>query len=181
MSETCVFMNIPHFQGQMKWCQSYFTKMYMKANNIENWDTVIPRVTWCVANFVHPTTLTFRCDFKCTTFLAKCDIGNLVCTKNSYTMTWHEEKTDLKCAWHFLRRNKNSPREKQLFGGTVYKNCMLCTFRCTDTILLWKWSIMDVGQSKTGWCGNNGCHMSQENVIKFWVAWNPSFPDSYSV
>ena len=29
--------------------------------------------------------------------------------------------------------------------------------------------------------GNNGCHMLQVNVIKFWVALNFSFPDSCSV
>jgi len=36
-------------------------------------------------------------------------------------------------------------------------------------------------KSKLVWSGNNGRHMSQENVIKFWVAWHPWFPDSYSV
>jgi len=56
-----------------------------------------------------------------------------------------EKKTDLNRAWPFLRANKNSPLKK-LFGGTVYKICMLCMFRCADTILLWKWLKMDVGK-----------------------------------
>jgi len=33
---------------------------------------------------------------------------------------------------------------------------------------------------KIVWSGNNGCHVFQENVIKFWVALYPNFPDSYS-
>ena len=40
---------------------------------------------------------------------------------------------------------------------------------------------MDVGKSKIVWSGNNGCHMSQENVINFGVALHPWFPDSYSI
>jgi len=40
---------------------------------------------------------------------------------------------------------------------------------------------MDVGKSKVVWSGNNRCHMSQDNVIKFRVALHPSFPDLYSV
>jgi len=40
---------------------------------------------------------------------------------------------------------------------------------------------MDVGKSKIIWSGNNGCHMSQENVINFWVALHLSFPDLYSI
>ena len=34
---------------------------------------------------------------------------------------------------------------------------------------------------KIVWSGNNGCHVSQEDVIKLWVAFYPSFPDSYSI
>jgi len=94
-------------------------------------------------------------------------------------MTWYEEKTDLKRAWRFYVQ-KNSPL-KSLFGGTVYKSCMQCMFRCADTILLWKWLKMDVEKSKIVWSGNNVCHMSQENVIKFRVASHPWFLDSYSV
>jgi len=40
---------------------------------------------------------------------------------------------------------------------------------------------MDVGKSKIVCSGNNGYDMSQEKVIKFWVALHPSFPNSYSV
>jgi len=40
---------------------------------------------------------------------------------------------------------------------------------------------MDVGQSKIVWSGNNGCHVSQDDVIKLWVALCPSFPDSYGI
>jgi len=32
---------------------------------------------------------------------------------------------------------------------------------------------MDVDTSKIVYSGNNECHMSQENVIKFWVALHP--------
>ena len=32
---------------------------------------------------------------------------------------------------------------------------------------------MDVSRSKIVWSGTNGCHMSQENVIKFGVALHP--------
>jgi len=34
---------------------------------------------------------------------------------------------------------------------------------------------------KISWSGNNGCHMSLENVMEFRVALHPSFTDSYSV
>jgi len=40
---------------------------------------------------------------------------------------------------------------------------------------------MDVGKSKIVWSGNNTCHVSQENVIKLWVALYPTNPDSYSI
>jgi len=96
-------------------------------------------------------------------------------------MTWYEEKTYLTRAWRFLRTNKNFPLKNPLFGGTVHEICMLCMFRCADTILLRKWLTMDVRKSNIVWSGNNGCHVSQENVIKFWVALHPLFPDSYSV
>jgi len=33
----------------------------------------------------------------------------------------------------------------------------------------------------TSWSGNNGCHLSQENVIKFWAALHPSLSNSCSV
>jgi len=53
-------------------------------------------------------------------FLAKYDIGNLICEEYAYTMTWYEEKTDLKLARRFLRKNKNSSLKKQLSWSTVY-------------------------------------------------------------
>jgi len=37
------------------------------------------RVTWCVANFVHPTTLKFQCDLKCKALCVRYEIGSLVC------------------------------------------------------------------------------------------------------
>jgi len=40
---------------------------------------------------------------------------------------------------------------------------------------------MDVGKSKLFWSRYYGCYMSQENVIKLWVALHPWFPESYNV
>jgi len=40
--------------------------------------------------------------------------------KSSYAMTFYEKKTDLTCAWRFLRTNKNPP-----FGDTVHKICVI--------------------------------------------------------
>ena len=57
--------------------------------------------------------------FKCKTCLAKYDLVNLICEEFSYTMTWYEEKTDLKRAWRFLRTNKNSPLEILYRGYSV--------------------------------------------------------------
>ena len=123
---------------------------------IENMGTTLPMVTWCVTNVGHLTALTFQCNFKCKTCLAKYDHRKLMCEQSSYTMTWYEEKTNLQRAWRFLSTNKDSPIKK-LLGGTVHKICMLCMFRCADTIWLWKWLKMDVGKSKMVWSGNNGC------------------------
>jgi len=39
---------------------------------------------------------------------------------------------------------------------------------------------MDKWKSKVVWSGNNGYHVSQEDVIKLRVALYPTFPDSYS-
>jgi len=50
-----------------------------------------------------------------------------------------------------------------------------------DTILLLKWLKMDVDESNIVWSEYNGCHMPQDDVIKFWVALRPSFLDSYGV
>jgi len=33
-----------------------------------------------------------------------------------------------------------------------------------------------LGKSKIVWSRNNGCHVSQENVIKLWVTLYPTFP-----
>jgi len=40
---------------------------------------------------------------------------------------------------------------------------------------------MDVGKKKVVWFGNNACHVSQEDVIKLWVALYPASTDSYSI
>jgi len=48
----------------------------------------------------------------------------------------------------FYAQTKN-PR----FGGTVRKMCMICMFRCADTILLRKWTI-DIWKHKIVWSGN---------------------------
>jgi len=77
-------------------CKNVHARLY-----IENMGTILPRVTWCVTNFGYLTTLAFQCDFKCKTCLAKYDVGNIMCEESSYTMTWYEEETDLKRAWHF--------------------------------------------------------------------------------
>jgi len=38
-----------------------FYKNVPKSLYIEHWDAILPRCTWCVANFVHLTTLAFQC------------------------------------------------------------------------------------------------------------------------
>jgi len=80
-----------------------------------NMGTIPTMVTWCVSNFGHITTLTFQCDFKCKTCLARYDHRYLICEESSYTITLYEEKTDLTRAWRFICTNK-----KNLFGGTVH-------------------------------------------------------------
>ena len=87
-------------------------------------------------------------------------------SKTRMTYSTHKRK--------FLSKNP-------LFEGTVYKICMLCTFRLAETILLWKCLKMDVGKSKIVWSRNNGCHMSQKNVIKFGFAFHTWFLDSCSI
>ena len=118
MLETCIPMTFPDFLKYMNGDRVILQKCPWRPTN-RKLGAILPSVTWCVANFVHSTTLTFQCDFKCKIFLAKCDLGNLMCEESSYTVTWYEEKTDLKCAWRFLRANKNSPLWKRLFWGTV--------------------------------------------------------------
>jgi len=54
----------------------------------------------------------------------------------------------------FSAHKQKFPSENPLLGGTVYKICMLCMFRCADTILLWKWIKMDVGKSNVVSSGN---------------------------
>jgi len=55
-----------------------FYKIVPGSLYTENWGIIQPRVTWCGANFVQPTTLNFQCDFKCKTFCARYDVGNLI-------------------------------------------------------------------------------------------------------
>jgi len=126
------------------------------------------------SKFCYLETSNFQFDFRCKTFCAKYGLGKPYMW--SLPTPWLDMKT-----WRFLRTNKNSPLKNQMFGDTVHKIYMLCMFRCADTILLWKWLNMDLGKSKIVRSGNNGCHMSQENVIKFWLALHPSFPGLYSV
>ena len=76
------------------------------------------------------------------------------------------KKTDLAHAWRFRRTNKKSPLKYPLFGGTLHKICMTCTFRCADTILLRKWLTMDIWKWKIVWPGINGRHVSQEDICK---------------
>ena len=67
------------------------------------------QVSWFVGNLWHLAILTFQCDFKFKICLAKYDHRNLICedVKSSFTsMTWFEEKTDLKRACRFLRTNE---------------------------------------------------------------------------
>jgi len=93
-------------------------------------------------------------------------------------MTWYAEKTGLKRARCFLCTNK-SPTLQISFLGVQCLNlyAMYVPLRRHDFVV----KVMDVGKSTIVWSRNNGCHMSQENVIKFGVALCPWFPDSYSV
>jgi len=60
-----------------------FHKNVPENPQIDNWGTILPRVIWCVANFVHSTTLTFQCDFKCKT-LAPHDLENFTLCVDLY-------------------------------------------------------------------------------------------------
>jgi len=64
-----------------------FYKNVPESLYIENWGITLPMVTLCVTNFVHLITLTFQCDFKCRTCLAKYDHRNLIREESSNTMT----------------------------------------------------------------------------------------------
>jgi len=90
------------------------------------------------------------------------------------------KKTVLTHAWRFRRTNKKSPLKSPFFGGILPKICMICTFRWEDRILLRKWLTMHIWKQKIVWSGNNGCHVSQEDVCKWWVALYPAFTDAYS-
>jgi len=41
--------------------------------------------------------------------------------------------------------------------------------------------VVKVIKTDAVWSENNGCRMSQENVIKYWAALHPLFSDSFSV
>ena len=127
---------------------------------------VLPRVTWCVANFLHLITLTFQCAFKCKTCLVKYDLGNVICEEPSYTMTWYERKRVWN-AHEVLYTQTKIPIRKIHFWGKGHKICRLCMFRSADTILLQKWWEIDAGTSKLVWSGNTGCHMHRRTGRHF--------------
>jgi len=52
--------------------------------------TMLPMVTWCLANFGHLTMLTFQCYFKCKTYLTR--YRYLIREESSCTITWYEKK-----------------------------------------------------------------------------------------
>jgi len=54
MLETYISLTFPGFQRQMEWFQNFFTKMPLKPYKYKI--KILPRVSWCVVNFVHPTT-----------------------------------------------------------------------------------------------------------------------------
>ena len=88
-----------------------------------NMDTILPLFICCVTKFDRPTALIFQCKFKCRMFLAKYYHRNVICEESSCTMTWYEEKTDVKRAWCILRTVKNSPLNI-LFWGVQYIKCV---------------------------------------------------------
>jgi len=59
--------------------------------------------------------------------------------------------------------------EKQLVWCTVYKICMLCVFRCADTILFWKWLKMAAVELRNEFAVWNEGLVSQENLVKLSV------------
>ena len=87
------------------------------------------------------------------------------------------KKTGVTRAWRFLRTNKKS----HFFGGTLPKICMIITFRWVDKILLRKWYKSTYGSKEVFWYGNNGCHVSQDDLCKFGVALDPWYPGSGSI
>jgi len=97
---------------------------------IENMGIMLPRVSWCVKNFGHFTTL-FQCDLRCKMCLAKYNHRYLICVKSLPT-PWLNMR--IKLAWPFLSTNKNSPLKIPFLGIQVHRICMLCMFRCADAI-----------------------------------------------
>jgi len=69
----------------------------------------------------------------------------------------------------FSTHKQKFPSKTFHFRGTLYKICMLCVFRCADTILTCTVSdLKGTSRNQNSCFGNNGCHTIQENVIKFW-------------
>ena len=54
--------------------------------------TMLPVVTWCVANFGHLSKSTFQCNFKCKTYLARYDHPYLIFVKSLPTPSLYMEK-----------------------------------------------------------------------------------------
>jgi len=115
-------MTFPDFYRQMEWCQSYFTKMSLNTYCIYRiYGYYVTHGYWCVGNFGYVTKLTFQCNFKSKTCLARYDHRYLMCEASSYTMTLYERKTVLTHTWHFLRTNKKSPLKIPLLGVQCIK------------------------------------------------------------
>jgi len=169
-----VFSWLPDYQGQVEWCQSYFTKMSLKAYIYRKPGYYTAQAYLMCKKFWVPYYLNISTWFQ---------------VQNMFGRIWPRRPYKWRAFLHhdlIWRKNGSKTRmmfsthkQKPRFGGTVYKICMLCMFRCAD--LLRKWLKMDVGKSKIVWSVSNGCHISQGNVLKFKVAFHPSFPDSHSV
>ena len=139
--ETCTTMTFRGFQRQVKWCQSFF---FYKN---------VPE-SWCKRKLEYYTTHGYM---MCTLmpwhfnviFRGKPLRQNMttetLCEESSYTMTWYEEKTDLKRGWRFLRTNKSSPL-KITFCGYNVQNLYAMYVSLRRSILLWKWLKMYVGK-----------------------------------
>ena len=89
-------------------------------------------------SFGQLTKLTFQCNFKCKTYLARYDHRYLICKESSYTMTLYEKNGSNTCMT-FSTHKQKIPSKTSLFWCTLHKVCMICTFCCADTILLRKW------------------------------------------
>ena len=137
-------------------------------------------VTWCAAKFGALNTSIFQCDFKCKTSFGQIWPGKPYTWRVflHHDLIW--KKADLKRAWHF-QHTKKFPSKNPHFGDTTQKHLYTGYVSLRRTDFLWKWLKMDVGESKIFWFGNNGRHMSQENVIKSWVALYPTFTGAYGI